>query len=192
MPNFFSKFPKIDYTFPDGTVHKLTDINIKYSLSDLVKSKADTFYPFSYRDHDRPDILADKYYDSDNYYWLVLMSNDIFDINHDFPISNDVFNSYLISKYKDDAVQAGYSLNPDDVLTYCFTQIHHYEDSDGYIIDLNSFLTLGNTTSVLIYDYEFKLNESKRAIKFVDASRKTIIQEELESKLRKLRADLGQ
>lgn len=192
MPNFFSKFPKIDYTFPDGTVHKLADINVKYALSDLVKSKADVFYPFAYRDQDRPDILSDKYYDSPNFYWLVLLSNDIFDIHHDFPIKNNTFNDYLISKYKDDAVLAGKTLNPDDVLAYCFNTIHHYEDKDGFIIDKNSFVTLGNTRAVSIYDYEFHLNESKRAIRFIEASRKSQIQEELDNKLRKLRADLGQ
>lgn len=192
MPNFFSKFPKIDYKFADGTIQRLTDINIKYALSDLVKTTTDVFYPFTYRDQDRPDILADKYYDSSDYYWLFLLSNDIFDINHDLPLPELVLNRYLALKYKDDAIANGYTENLDDVLGYCFETIHHYEDSAGYIIDLNGYVTLGNTSSVSIFDYEFKENEKKRSVKFVEASRKTQVRNELEDNLRKLRSDLGQ
>lgn len=189
MPNLYSKFPKINYKFADGTTRTLTDINVKYGLSDLVKSTADTFYPFIYREQDRPDILADKYYDSDNYYWLVLLSNGVFDVQHDFPIKHDDFNRFLINKYKSDALSSGYTENPDDILGYCFETIHHYEDKDGFSIDLDSFLTLGQTKSVTIFDYEFQLNESKRSIKFIQASRASHVQSELDDKLRKLRAD---
>lgn len=191
MPSFYSKFPKIDYTFADGTSHILTDINVKYSLSSLVKTTADAFYPFAYRDQDRPDVIADKYYDSSDYYWLVLMSNDIFDVNHDLPLSSNVFNAYLANKYKSDALLAGYTENVDDILGYCFETIHHYEDKDDYVIDHDSFLVLGNTKSVVIFDYEFKENEKKRAIRFLEASRKNQIKNELETNLRKLRADSG-
>lgn len=189
MPNLYSKFPKIDYKFADGTVRTLTDINIKYGLSDLVKNTADVFYPFAYRDQDRPDILADKYYDSDNFYWLVLLSNDIFDTNHDLPIKHDDFNRYLANKYKVGALSSGYTENFDDILGYCFETTHHYEDKDGFIIDLDSFLTLGSTKSVTIFDYEFQLNELKRAIRFIQSSRASQVQSELDDKLRKLRAD---
>jgi len=189
MPNLYSKYPKIDYKFADGTTRTLTDINVKYGLSELVKSSTDAFYPFVYREQDRPDILADKYYNSDNYYWLVLLSNGVFDVQHDFPIKTDDLNRVLVNKYKADALVAGYTENLDDVLGYCFETIHHYEDKGGFVIDFDSFLTLGQTRSVTIFDYEFKLNESKRAIKFIEASRASTVQAELDDKLRKLRAD---
>lgn len=188
MPNFYKKFPKIDYTFADGTTRTLTDINIKYGLSELVKSTSDIFYPFAYRDQDRPDILADKYYDTDDLYWLVLLSNNVFDVYHDFPIKHEDFNRYLVKKYADNALLAGYTQNFDDVLGYCFETIHHYEDKDGYIIDHASFLVLGNTKAIFIFEYETKINESKRAIKFIQASRAGEVQDELDTKLRKLRA----
>lgn len=190
MPKLYSKYPKIDYKFADGTTRTLTDINIKYGLSELVKSTTDVFYPFAYREQDRPDILADKYYDSDNFYWLVLLSNDVFDVYHDFPMKQDDFNRYLVNKYKNEAILAGYTSNFDDILGYTFETIHHYEDKDKFIIDYNSFLTLGNTRSVTIFDYEFRLNESKRAIRFIESSRSSQVEEELDDKLRKLRANL--
>jgi hypothetical protein len=192
MPYFYSKFPKINYKFADGTEQQLVDVNIKYTLSDLVKTTNDVFYPFAYRDHDRPDILSDKYYDSVDYYWLMLMSNDVFDVNHDLPISYNVFNAYLAKKYKDDAILAGYTDNPDDIVGYCFETIHHYEDKDGYIIDFDSFQTLGDTKSVSIYDYEFTINEKKRAIRLIESSRRLQVRNELEDKLRQLRSDLNQ
>lgn len=192
MPNFFTKFPKIDYKFADGTTKTLVDINIKYALSDLVKSTTDAFYPFAYRDQDRPDILSDKYYDSSDYYWLLLMSNDVFDINHDLPISQNIFNKYIVSKYKADAIATGLTENDNDVISYTFSTVHHYEDRDGYYIDKKSYDTLGNTRLVYIYDYEFQANEDKRNIRLLESSRKTQVKNELEANLRKLRADLNQ
>jgi hypothetical protein len=192
MANFYSKFPKINYKFADGTEQQLVDINVKYSLSSLVKTTTDVFYPFAYRDQDRPDILADKYYDSVDYYWLMLMSNDVFDVYHDLPIPYSVFNKYLANKYKSDAVAAGYTENIEDIVGYCFETIHHYEDKDGYVIDFESFQTLGDTFSISIYDYEFKENERKRAVRLIEASRKLQVRNELEDNLRKLRADSNQ
>jgi hypothetical protein len=192
MPSFYSKFPKINYKFADGTEQQLVDINIKYTLSTLVKTTTDVFYPFSYRDHDRPDVLADKYYDSSDYYWLMLMSNDVFDVHHDLPIPYTVFNRYLAHKYKTDAMALGYTENEDDVVGYCFETNHHYEDKDGYVIDFESFQTLGDTVAVSIYDYEYKENEKKRAIRLIEASRKVQVRNELEDNLRKLRSDSNQ
>lgn len=185
MANYFSNLPKIEYTFADGTKHQLADINIKFKLSDNAVNSADIFYKFSYRDSDRPDSLAEQYYGTPDYYWIVLASNQIFDLNHELPMPEAIFTKYLIEKYKDDIDNT----NPEAILDYCTGTIHHYEDEDGYIIDYDTFISQGNTKSVTIFDYEFNKNEAKRNIKIIEDTRAKQIKYELEDKLRAIRAD---
>lgn len=189
MPSFFRNYPKINYKFADGTTQNLVDLTVKFTLSDIVKNESSVFYPFGWRDHDRPDSLADKYYASSDYYWLVLMSNDIFDVHHDLPISAETFNEFLTERYKEDAMAAGYTESVPDVIAYCSSTVHHYEDSEGYYIDHKSYIDLPNAKAVSIYDYEFLLNESKRSVNLLEASRKNSITYELENKLRQIKSE---
>lgn len=184
MANYFRSFPKIEYKFADGTTQTLADINIKYQLSDIVLDTSDVFYKYTFRDSDRPDSLADKYYDNSDYYWLVLQSNKIFDLNHELPLNEEQFNQYLFESYKHN-IEAQ---NIEEVLIYTTETIHHYEDSDGYIIDLDTFTSSGGK-SVSIYDYEFNINEQKRNIKLLEYTRALEVKNELEQKLKLLKTE---
>lgn len=183
MARFFYNFPKIDYKFADGSTQKLVDINVKFNLSDASKKTDGLYYPFIWRESDRLDILADKYYGTSDYYWLVMMANDVYDAFHDTPMPTDIFNKYLINKYKQESSQ----VNDKEILEYCLSTIHHYEDNDGYWIDLETFTTKGYTKSVSIYDYEFDLNEKKKSIKLVDNERASSVKSELEKRLKEVK-----
>lgn len=187
MPNLFKPYPKIDYKFADGATMNLTDLMVKFVLSDFIRQESSAFYPFNWRDGDRPDTIANKYYNLSDYYWLVLMSNDVFDVFHDMCVPHNIFHNYLVEKYKADAIANGYTENLEDVLMYCSSTPHHYEDVDGYIIDYQSHIELPNTKEVSIYEYEFNENENKRQIRLIDTSLKSRVQNELEDKLRQVR-----
>lgn len=186
MPNYFSKYPKIEYTFADGTIQQLTDINVRLQLSSEVSAKTDAFYPYGWREQDRPDTIADKYYNSEDLYWLVLQSNNIYDAYHELPMGESVFIKYLRNKYKDMVEED----NLENILDYVTSTIHHYEDKDGFIIDEETFLTVGNTRSVTIFDYEFDLNEKKRQVRLLDSKISRAVVEELEDKLRKIKSEI--
>lgn len=188
MANFFKEFPKIDYTFEDGTTQTLSDLNIKFDLSDVVKNTQDVFYPFGWRDSDRPDSIADKYYDSSDFYWLVLLSNNVFDVYHDLAIPQEAFQLYLTEKYKAEVIANGGTENMESILDYLTTTPHHYEDADGYIIDYDTFLVVGGATMVSLFDYEINVNETKREVKLIESTRASRIQNELETKLRSIKA----
>lgn len=183
MARFFYNFPKIDYKFADGTTRNLADLNVKFNLSDASKRTDALFYPFTWREGDRLDILADKYYKSSDFYWLVMMANEVYDAFHDIPMDSNIFVKYLVNKYKEQSNQ----LNDEDVLEYCLSTIHHYEDEDGYWIDLETFTTKGNTKSISIYDYEFSINEAKKQIKLVDDEKASTVKNELEKRLKEVK-----
>lgn len=182
QPNYFREFPTIEYKvdLESNKTYQMRNIMIRSRIVDAVKDKDRTFYPYTIRDFDRPDTIAEKYYGSSEYYWVVLYSNSIFDVYTELPMHKRTFDAFLAKKYESytlaaDAhfgVIAGSPGNAKDrLLLYLNEVIHHYEDGDGMIVDLETYVSDPNPNKkiVSIFDYEFKLNESKREIKLLDS-----------------------
>ena len=123
---------------------------------------------------DRPDNVADNFYDDPTLDWIVLLSNNIVNIQSEWPLSQADFFTYLSEKYPDENV--------------LYSGIHHYEanevktSTDVIIIPsgirvgvgqsvsffdegLNQQVTKTNVASpVTNYMHEQKLNDKKREI----------------------------
>lgn len=120
---------------------------------------------------ERPDQVAYKIYGTQDYDWIVLLSNNIVNVQSEWPLSNESFNNYMIDKY-------GSEEN--------FSTVHHYEtkevkDSIGRIIVRAGFEVPSNysisyydsgeqvtTTDTNIpvtnYEYENKIQDEVRNI----------------------------
>lgn len=96
MAKFYSYFPTTSF---DRKV--LTDLGVRVKIRDTWLNDPKIYYTYQYQDHDRPEHIALKYYGDEELHWIVMMTNNIFDVNFDFPMSMDVFNSYIEDKYKD-------------------------------------------------------------------------------------------
>jgi hypothetical protein len=69
-----------------------------------------TYYQVS--NNERPDQIAKKYYGNEDLDWVVLISNNITNLNEQWPLDNDSLYNYMIEKYgSEEGIQ----------------QIHHYE-----------------------------------------------------------------
>ena len=129
---------------------------------------------------ERPDNVAERVYGNNNLDWVILMSNNIIDINNEWPLDQLQFNQYLNEKY-----------TPQELAS-----IHHHETTEfrdrdnqlivpaGLIVDENwsmEYLSGGqvkstNTPSstsnmsekpikaVTFLEFETDLNEEKRNI----------------------------
>ena len=108
--------------------------------------------------------------------WLIFLANNIVDPYYEWPLTQQMFEDFLISKYGTVAAAQAKIL-------------HYKHNTKGTIItketfDLNSTfgkIVAGQYTAVYAYDYEDDLNESKRQIKLVDkrfaASARTLLRE---------------
>jgi len=96
MAKFYSYFPTTSF---DRKV--LTDLGVRVKIRDTWLNDPKIYYTYQYQDHDRPEHIALKYYGDEELHWIVMITNNIFDVNFDFPMSVDVFNSYIEDKYKD-------------------------------------------------------------------------------------------
>ena len=176
---FFEKIPLIGYDM-DGSGQKRLAINIlqRIKMVNLLQNDYLIFYEYDVKDGETPEIIADKLYGDSRFHWVVLLTNNIVDPRYDWPMSYENLMATIEKKYAS-------TLSPG--IEYATQTVHHYEDALGNIIDLTSFnkLPASERKKVMIYDWEMKLNESKRRIRLLDASFVDQIDKEADFKLAK-------
>jgi len=77
----------------------LRDIMVRYRIRNEVLSSSSVFYPYQWREGDRPDLVAFDYYGDEDYWWVVYYSNNAFDYKLDFALSYEELLEVLVRKY---------------------------------------------------------------------------------------------
>lgn len=116
MAGYFSYFPSTLYTFDKNTENQQVVTNIlarSTFLKEIVENSA-AYYEYQVKDSDTPEIIADKLYGDVNRHWIVLLFNQILDPFYEFPMKQEVLESYIQNKYN-------------QTLNLSQTTIHHYE-----------------------------------------------------------------
>ncbi len=198
MSSYFRNIPDFEY------INRLKESN---SLQDYVKSKnlfkraklredifgdLSFFTKYSIVGDERPDELAYKFYNDETLDWVILISNNIINVQSEWPLSQVSFDKHLLRKYKSYAN---------------FSNVHHYEtinvqNSSGYTIvpaglevpsnysvsfydyGLDTQITRTNiTTAITNYVYETRLEEKKRNIFILKSRYLNIIINDLEESM---------
>ena len=161
---YFSEFPKIYYdaSGQDKPVI-VTNILRRIAVRSKIKDNVVLYDTYDIKSGDTPESIAHKLYGDPTLHWTILMTNDITDRYHQWPMYEQQFNTYLNEKYS----------NPDGV--------HHYEISQSsgdskLKIDVyaNEALYSGDTnfyssaTIVTNREYEEEEQDRKRGIKLID------------------------
>lgn len=152
---YFDKFPLIYYVFDQNNteVTKIVrDITLNVRLRKQLLSNITLYDYYDIQEGETPEIIASKIYGSPEYHWIIMLVNERFDYKSDFPMDQHTLNNYIIDKY-----------GPNESDWY---NIHHYEDEDGFIVPYNPDYAI-NLNAISNYDYEVKLNDSKRQIKLI-------------------------
>ena len=185
MSEYFTNLPLINYDInknKPSTSVRAVDIFRRNTIREKVLNNLLTYYPYYVQPGERPDTLADQYYGSVDYMWLILFANDIMDVYHEWPLFGKDFNNFIVKKYG-------------SVLSASNT-IHHYEqilrseisataDTPKILektvhVDLNTYNSLPESSrrSVSQYDYELIQNDKKRSIILIeDIYAKQILEE---------------
>ena len=181
MSQYFRKLPNLNYPSLLKTRESNTDFIQTKNLFRRVKVREDLFANFMQFDKykvvgdERPDNVAQKVYDNDDLDWIVLISNNIVDLNNEWPLTQSQLNEFLNDKY-----------TPQELVS-----IHHYETpelrdsrnqlilpagivvdedfnleylSGGQVKSTNSLVDGRPVKAVTFYDYENDLNDKKRNI----------------------------
>jgi hypothetical protein len=119
MAKYFENFPIIDY---NGK--KIRDISRRNTFIKNVSTNPLVFLPYTIRDGERAEDIAQFYYGSTDYVWLVYLSNNIVDPYHQWPKSENELNDYIIAKYAEQSGKTG-----NDVIDWATDQ-----DNEGNIV----------------------------------------------------------
>ena len=174
MPvDYFQNFP-LTLIDPTGTGEKWVAINLlqRVAYQQIVLNNTLVFQSWNIRDGETPEIIASKYYSNAHYHWIILLANNIFDRNRDWPMSSRDFDADISKRFATPAL---------DGLRVAMSTVHHYEDADGDVIDYAAWLKTiaSGRKAVSIYDWEWQRNEDKRSIRLVDKFFATQIAQEL-------------
>lgn len=182
--NYFKYFPKVKLPYRSAIVGtsrdkrtdvETVDLTLRYRLKSSIINNKMAYYNYNWKDNDRPDKIAALYYGDVGYAWIVMLSAQVFDYTYDFPLPQNQLDDFIESTYNMSIFEAQ-------------STVHHYEDEDGYIIDLQTYTeNAGTSRAVSIYDYEHQKNEDKRVIKLISREYVPQIMKEFEDTMRKVK-----
>ena len=193
---YFDTLPKLLRTDSAGQSVLMTNLLARSSIIPSLLDNAALYYKYDIQEGDTPESIAYKYYGESYRYWIVLFANQILDPQWNWPMNNVVFAGYLQDKYPSIDVygtihhyekittQFDFGTNTTSVETVQISQ-----DAYNTLIPSTNTYTLptGNVSvsisknAVSIYDYELKLNESKRNINILNNNYVNEIEKQLKS-----------
>lgn len=175
---YFSYIPDFDYVSrtPDARIiNEYTTVKNLFRRgvinSNLLRDIT-SFVQFKIEGDDRPDNVAYKFYGDSNLDWIILLTNNIINIETEWPLSQEGFQNYMLNKYGTESE---------------FVQVHHYEtvrivDSENDLIvpgglevesdfsvtffdeGLQQQQTIARVQPVTNFEYESKKEDAKRNI----------------------------
>jgi len=193
---YFRNLPDFEYVNRTSDATNISDYTTVKNLFKKGKLREDIFQDTTFfekyqiKGDDRPDNVANEVYSDPTLDWVILLSNNIINIQSEWPMTQAGFDAYLLDKYGDyDTLYNG---------------IHHYEsnevkNSQGIVIFPKGVrvsaaqsvsyydyfsdeqFTIDNiSTPVTNYDYEDKLNNDKRNIFILKGRYLNVIFDDLE------------
>lgn len=91
---FFSKFPIIQYSNTN-----VVDITKRVKIVNDVQNNPYVYYPYTIENNERPDQLANSYYDDPYLGWIFWLSNNIIDPYHEWYSTEIEFTDFINKKY---------------------------------------------------------------------------------------------
>jgi len=147
---YFSTMPNIYYDFVINGVQYvkiLKDVTTNVRVIRSILENITMYDEYDIVDGETPEIIASKIYGNTMYHWVIMMANNRYDYREDFPVTYTVLDKRVRSIYGDENIY----------------DTHHYEDSNGFIVNSNN----ATAYAVSNFEYEERLNESKRRIKLI-------------------------
>ena len=199
--NYFEQLPDFEYVnrTDDGKLisdyTKVKNLFMRGKLREDIFQDTTTFEKYSIEGDDRPDNVAEKYYGTASYDWIVLLSNNIINIYEEWPLPQAGWDAYLLEKYDNDY----------DTL---YNGVHHYEsnevvNSKGVVIfpggvrvgaaqSVSYFDQAANeqttvnpvSKEITNYEYENRINDDKRNIFLLKPIYIPVIRDDMEIMMR--------
>ena len=121
MASYFRNIPNFEYVIRLPESHSSSEyIEVKNlfkrgKIRDDIFNNVTYFTKYSIKGDDRPDNVAFDVYQDSTLDWVILLSNNIINVQNEWPLTQQSFDTYLLDKYE----------------TYQNIQsVHHYETKE--------------------------------------------------------------
>lgn len=178
MPYFFSQVPNVEYPkfYDDGKISEYESVkNIfkRVVVREDIFENLSFFQKYNIIGDERPDMVADKFYDDPSLDWVILLSNNIINLNYEWPLTQRQFDRYLLDKYGSyeniyfihhfESIKVTSSngttiLKEGTIIPETFS-LRYYDASLG-----QSVLRTNLSVPITNYEYETRLEDLKRTI----------------------------
>ena len=195
---YFSYVPDFNYVDRSANARIGSQVKVK-NLFRRIKLREDIFQDitvfekYQIKGDDRPDNVANEFYGDSELDWLVLVSNNIINIQTEWPMPQLTFDSFVLDKY------GSYEK---------LNEVHHYESvevknqkgivilKEGLTVDQGasytyyeegqtSFVTTGDISKpVTNLTYETRIEEDKRNISLIKARYLPVILDDIDKEMK--------
>lgn len=123
---YFRKLPSFEYVsrVPDAKISDYIEVKNLFKRGNLrpdIFQNVSFFEKYKITGDDRPDNVAFEVYDDSTLDWVILLSNNIINIQTEWPLTQTSFDTYLKEKY-------GVGLTTEEeIYNNIYNGIHHHE-----------------------------------------------------------------
>ena len=195
MSNYFRQVPDLEYVSRSkdaiiGEYSKVKNLFKRGKLREDIFQNLSFFTKYNIKGSDRPDNVAFKIYGDSDLDWVVLICNNILNVQSEWPMTQEVFDEYVLDKYGDYdtlyngvhhyetlevknslgvvVLPAGLQVDSDYTLTFYDSEI------DGYTFKTDIVVPVTN------YEYEENLETNKRTIFVLKPRYLNVVKDDLE------------
>ena len=179
MSNYFRRLPDFEYVsrLPDakiGDYVRVKNLFKKGKIREDIFEDLAFFTKYKIVGDDRPDNVAFEVYEDSSLDWIILLSNNVLNIQSEWPLPQQQFDNYVLGKYGDydtlyngihhhetveEKNSQGVTIVPAGLEVQSNYSVSYYD----YFID--SQVTKNNlVVPITNYEYEEKLEDNKRNI----------------------------
>ena len=195
---YFNYIPDFNYVDRNPNAKLGDQVRVK-NLFRRIKLREDIFQDstvfekYQIRGDDRPDNIANQFYGRPDYDWIVLVSNNIVNIQTEWPMPQNTFDTFILNKY-------GTYQNANAVRHYETSEVKNTQGVTivpaGQIVDKGysytyyeefqqAFVDTGDiTVEVTNYDYETRIEEAKRNISLLKRRYLPVILDDIEKEMK--------
>jgi hypothetical protein len=195
MSSYFQRVPDFNYVsrLPDskiGDYVRVKNLFKKGKIREDIFQNVAFFEKYKIVGDDRPDNVAFEVYDDSSLDWVILLSNNILNIQSEWPLPQTDFDRFVLDKYGD--------------YNTLYNGVHHYETIEikntqgvtivpaglqvdsSYSVSYYDFftdlqVTTGNlATPITNYEYEEKVENDKRNIYILKSRYLNIVFDDME------------
>ena len=160
MAHYFTYFPQMYYdAVQDGTTSPVLVTNIlrRVKVKDSIKNDVALFDKYRVKAGESPEMVSMRFYGTVDYYWVILLMNDIRDRFYEWPLSEQDFESYVKEKYAVPGATRHFEISQSSGKTSSIDYSH--------LVEVNS--TTPGATAVSFYEYERRRQDNISLIKIL-------------------------